>query len=192
MPKRYRWQFDVVLADPPWNWKARSVKGEGRSAKKHYPVMELDRIKDMPIHVLAKPDSVLLLWAIDPMVPQALEVMAAWGYTFKTIGFYWVKENAKKGGFFTGLGYYTRANPEMCLLGTRGKGLAVVRHDVACLVVSPRGRHSEKPAEVRTRIERLFGRVRRLEVFARQRAEGWSAFGNEIKSNVAIPMRRDD
>lgn len=192
-----RWQFDIIYADPPWHWKAHSAKGEGRSAKRHYPVMSLDEIKDMPITTLAKPDSVLLLWAIDTMIPQALEVMAAWGFTYKTVGFYWAKLNnknltleqavSKRLSFFMGLGYYTRANPEICLLGTRGKGVKVKAHDVARLVVDYRREHSQKPDEVRSRIERLFGgKVRRLELFARTRADGWSAFGNEVRSDVHI------
>lgn len=178
--------YKVIYADPPWSWKAYSQKGEGRSAKNHYSVMRLEDIMGLRVHDIADEDAVLLLWAIDPMLPQALAVMAAWGFEFKTVGFYWVKENAKSPGFFTGLGYYTRANPEQCLLGTRGKGVARVDKSVRKLVVAPRREHSRKPDVVRHLVERLFGDVPRVELFARDKANGWDVWGNEVVSDVSF------
>ena len=115
--------YQVIYADPPWHFRVRSERDESRSAKKHYPVMSLDEIVALPIPKIAAKDSVLLIWAIDPMLDVAFDVIKAWNFKFKTVGFYWVKENIKSGGFFTRLGYYTRANPEQCLLATRGVGL---------------------------------------------------------------------
>src|SRR3990167_10634174 len=150
-------RYNIIYADPPWSWRAYSEKGEGRSAKNHYNVMSLEDIKALPVGDWADKDSVLFLWAIDPMLPQALEVIRSWGFEYKTVGFYWVKQNAKSPGFFTGLGYYTRANPEQCLLATRGNGLVRVDKSVQKLVIEPRGKHSQKPDEVRNRIVKLFG-----------------------------------
>jgi N6-adenosine-specific RNA methylase IME4 len=177
-------KYQLIYCDPPWLWKARSSKGEGRSAKNHYSVMTLDDIKCLPVAKIAEKDSVLLMWAIDPMLPQALEVIQAWGYTYKTVAFYWAKTNTKSEGFAVGCGYYTRANPEMCLLATKGKGLSRVSKSVRRLVVAPRGRHSEKPDEVRKRIVQLFGDVSRIELFARMQVPGWIAWGNEVENST--------
>src|SRR5687767_8623962 len=144
--------YQLIYADPPWHFRARSEKGESRSAKKHYPVMSLADIAAVPVSKIAAKNSVLLMWAIDPMLNVAFDVIRAWGFTFKTVAFYWVKKNIKSAGFFTGLGYYTRANPEQCLLATRGAGLKRKDRSVQRLIVSPRGRHSEKPTEAYPRI----------------------------------------
>ena len=170
--------YGAILADPPWSWQARSPKGEGRSAKRHYPVMPLADIKALPVRRVAADDCAMFLWCIDSMLPQALEVIEAWGFTYKTVAFTWIKQNRASDGFFTGMGYWTRANPEMCLLATRGRPKRVA-HDVQQLVIAPRGRHSEKPAEVHKRIERLVAGPY-LELFARRPAEGWDVWGNEV------------
>lgn len=115
--------YQLIYADPPWAFRARSEKGESRSAKNHYNVMSLADIRALPVADLAESDSVLLMWIIDPMVEEGYHVMRAWGFTPKTVGFYWIKQNKSGVGFFTGLGYYTRANPEQCILGVKGKGL---------------------------------------------------------------------
>lgn len=152
--------------------------------------MSLTDIAAMPVSKIAAKNSVLLMWAIDPMLNVALEVIKAWGFIFKTLGFYWVKENVKSGGFFTGLGYYTRANPEQCLLATRGAGLKRKDRSVPRLIVAPRGRHSEKPVEAYNRIEQLFGNVSRIELFARNRRSGWDAFGNQVKGSICLTTLR--
>ncbi len=178
--------YKIILADPPWTFKVWSDKGKGRSAENHYPVMSLDDIKSLDIASIADEDSVLFLWAIDPMLDRAFEVIEAWGFTYKTVGFYWIKTNVKTDGFFTGLGYYTRANPEQCLLATRGKTLERLDKGVRKLVVAPRGRHSQKPREVQDGITRLFGDLPRVELFARERVAGWDSWGNEIDSDLTI------
>lgn len=146
---------------------------------RHYPTMTLATIKALPVPAIAAPDSVLLLWVVDTHLEQAFEVLHAWGFTFKTVAFYWRKLN-RDGSEFMGLGHYTRANPEQCWLATRRRGLPVARHDVRRLISAPRGRHSAKPPEARTRIEQLFGQRRRVELFARERAPGWESAGNEV------------
>jgi N6-adenosine-specific RNA methylase IME4 len=178
--------YQLIYADPPWHFRVRSEKGEGRSAKNHYDVMSTADIADLPVVDLAAADSVLLMWVIDPMIEEGYQVMRAWGFTPKTVGFYWVKENVKSAGFFTGLGYYTRANPEQCILGVRGRGLPRRDRGVKRLLIAPRGQHSEKPEEAYERIERLFGEVRRLELFARRRRAGWDAFGNQVEGSISL------
>lgn len=178
-------EYDIVYADPPWKFKIRSPKGDGRSASQHYPLMTLDDIKRLPVPDLSAKNSVLFLWATDPMLLQALDVVRHWGFTYKTVGFYWVKTNAD-GNYWMGLGYYTRANPELCLLATRGDGLRRISKNVRRLVVAPRGRHSAKPPEVRQRIVDLFGSQRRVELFAREQVPGFAVWGDQVESTPEV------
>lgn len=176
--------FKAILTDPPWSFTTWSDKGKGRSPDKHYPVMALEDIKKMKINLLCAPDACLFLWVIDPMLKQGIEVMEAWGFTYKTVAFTWVKENLKSPGYFTGLGYWTRANPEMCLLGTVGSPPRKAKN-VQQLVVSPRREHSRKPDEIYHRIESLTDGPY-LELFARHKRPGWSSWGNEVGNSDDI------
>lgn len=175
-------RYGAILADPPWYFRNYSKAGEGRNAVSHYDCLTTKQIAALPIADLAADDCTLFLWAIDPMIPQALDLMAAWGFTFKTVAFYWVKLNRagpKDAEYFTGLGYWTRANPETCLLGVRGKP-ARLHRDVRRLIVSPRREHSRKPDEIRDRIVRLVGGPY-LELFARASVPGWDCWGDQTK-----------
>ena len=171
-------KYGVIYADPPWLFKTRSDKGKDKSPEKHYPCMSLADIISLPVSDIAKPDSVLLMWVVDPLLDQAFKVIDAWGFTYKTVGFTWAKTNKNTMGFFTGLGYWTRGNPEMCLLATRGRPKRINK-DVAQLVVSERRRHSEKPL-LHKDIERLVDGPY-LEMFARKKHfENWDYWGNEV------------
>jgi N6-adenosine-specific RNA methylase IME4 len=144
--------------------------------------MSLADIKALPVGELAARDCALLLWATDPMLTQALDVMAAWGFRYKTVGFYWTKTN-KDGSPFTGCGYWTRANPEQCLLGTRGNPKRQAK-DVRRWIVAPRREHSRKPDEVYTRVERLLPGPY-CDLFSRERRAGWDSFGNQVDKFTA-------
>lgn len=179
-------KFGVIYADPPWAFKVRSDKGMDRSAEQHYSTMSLADIKALPVERVAAPDCALLMWVTDPFLEQGLEVMNAWGFTFKTVGFLWAKLRRKAGedalasdasSYHVGMGYYTRANPEICLLGTRGRPQRLHK-DVRRLIVAPVREHSRKPDETHDRVERLFPGPY-LELFARQTRPGWSVWGNE-------------
>lgn len=173
-------KYGVILADPPWYWRAYSAKGEGRGAVNHYDCLSLDGLMAMrgQIDEYAAADCALFLWAIDPMLPEALALIDAWGFRYKTVGFYWVKTNRKSPGFSTGLGYWTRANPEQCLFATRGAPVRLAR-DVSRLLVAPRREHSRKPDEVYPAIERLVAGPY-LELFARTRRAGWDCCGDQV------------
>lgn len=158
--------YSAIYADPPWRFATYSAKGKGRSPEAHYDCMSLDDIKALPVADLAAPDCCLFLWVTNPTLPQALDVMAAWGFTYKTVAFCWIKPR------FMGLGYWTRANAELCLLGTRGKPKRRSA-SVRMLVESPRLQHSRKPDEVRAGIERLVTGPY-VELFARETAPGWA------------------
>lgn len=178
-------KYKVIYADPPWTFTTYSAKGKGRSAEAHYPCMSFDEIRSIPVADWAAPDSVLLLWVTDPLLPKGLELIDAWGFTYKTVGFYWAKLKKSadavqldEHSFFAGLGYWTRANPEQCLLATRGSPKRIAK-DVRRLIVSPRREHSRKPDQVYGRIERLAPGPY-LELFARGRRAGWDTWGNQV------------
>jgi N6-adenosine-specific RNA methylase IME4 len=168
--------YDLILADPPWRFVSWGQSLVGR--QNHYQRMETPDICALPVKDVAARDSVLLLWATGPRLPDALEVMQAWGFTYKSLAFTWVKVNADYSPAI-GTGYYTRANAELCLLGRRGNGLPVRANDVPNIIVSRRRGHSEKPGGQYDHIKRLFGPVRCLELFARQWVPGWDVWGDE-------------
>jgi len=177
-------KYKVILADPPWRFQTYSEKGRGRCPDGsvgafHYSTMSLEEIKALPVAEWAAPNCTLFLWGTNPLLPQALEVMAAWGFTYKTKAFCWVKKT-KWGKEHIGTGYYTRANPEDCWLGTRGKPKRVSA-SVRQLIHARVREHSRKPDEIYGRIEELMGDVPRLEMFARQKWPGWDAWGLETE-----------
>lgn len=183
-------RFKVVLADPPWSYndKGRAEPfARYRGVENHYRTMPLAEIKALPVSKLAADDACLFLWVCSPLIAEALELIPAWGFKYKTIAFTWVKTN-RFGEPFCGLGRWTRSSVELCLLATRGKPQRVAA-DVRQAVVEPfdeevlqaqRGAHSAKPPEVRDRIVRLMGDVPRVELFAREHAPGWHAWGNQL------------
>jgi N6-adenosine-specific RNA methylase IME4 len=186
--------YRVVYADPPWRFATFSDKGKGRSAEAHYGCMTLPEIRSLPVGSWAATESVLFLWTTDPMLRHALDVIEAWGFTYKTVAFYWVKLNKGRDGifmtprdFFTGMGFWTRANPELCLLATRGKPRRKAT-DVAKLLVAARREHSRKPEETYRRIERLVDGPY-LELFARASQPGWDMLGNQAGLFDGGPVR---
>src|SRR5262245_10304813 len=188
-----RRKYGAIYADPPWSFRNWSAKGTGRNAISHYDCLDLRALAALPIADLAADDCALFLWATDPLLPRALELIEAWGFEYKTVGFYWVKLNraAKHDAdFFTGLGYWTRANPEQCLLATRGKPARRAK-DVKRLVVDKRREHSRKPDCIRERIERLVAGPY-LELFARETQPGWECWGKEVTlfDRGSVPTRR--
>jgi N6-adenosine-specific RNA methylase IME4 len=187
-------QYKVVYADPPWTFATYSRKGKGRNAEAYYDCMSLTDIKAIPVNNWAAEDCVLLLWTTDPLLSTAFEVINAWGFTYKTVGFYWAKLKKNMAtpvysdaDFFTGLGFWTRANPELCLLATRGHPKRR-RADVRKLIVSPRREHSRKPDEAYERIEALCDGPY-LEMFARSSRPGWDPWGAEAELRQFGPRR---
>ena len=152
-------------------------------AENHYPTMSIDDICALPVADIAAKDSVLFLWATFPMLPEALRVISAWGFKYKTVAFVWLKQNPKAQSWFFGMGFWTRGNAEICLLATRGNPK---RQDnsVHQFIISPREAHSKKPDEARDKIVRLMGDLPRVELFARQSPPDWDVWGNEIDSTI--------
>ena len=172
----------MIYADPPWRYSAKKVQG---AAEHHYPTMSIDELCALPVADLAAPDSALFLWATFPQLPEALRLIHAWGFVYKTVAFVWLKQNRKSEGWFYGLGFWTRANAEVCLLATRGhpKRQAANVHQ---FIISPVREHSRKPDEAREKIVALMGDVPRVELFARQIPPGWDVWGNEVESSAEL------
>jgi N6-adenosine-specific RNA methylase IME4 len=170
--------YSVIYADPPWRYGDKCLHRGG--AERHYPTLSVKQIARLNVREISAPDSFLFLWVTNPFIVRGVHSYIAerWGFTLKTIAFVWAKTNGN-GEPSTGMGHYTRANPECCFLGVRGHPERAAA-DVNSLVLSPRLEHSAKPPEVRDRIVRLCGNVPRIELFARETAAGWAAWGNEI------------
>lgn len=175
-------KYNIIYADPPWTFKTYSEKGsEYKSAANHYSLMCKEDIQNLPVKDLAADDCVLFLWVTFPCLEEGLELIKAWGFTYKTCAFNWVKRNKKSDSYFWGLGYWTRSNSEICLLATKGhpKRLSKSVHQIVDARIRE---HSRKPDEVRERIVDLCGDLPRIELFARQRCEGWDCWGNELRT----------
>jgi N6-adenosine-specific RNA methylase IME4 len=174
--------YQIVYADPPWSYDDKASAGKRGSSYK-YPTMTIAQLESMPVASIVTPDATLFLWVTMPLVQEGLQVMKAWGFEYKTCAFTWVKRTTKSGKLFWGMGNWTRSNPEMCLLGVRGKPKRVSA-GVHSVVESVIEEHSKKPDEVRSRIVGLMGDVPRIELFARARVEGWDAWGNELNGRM--------
>ena len=176
-------KYDVVYADPPWEYRQSGSKTNSRGmAKQHYETMNTDEICRLPVRSICNDKTICFMWATFPNIDQALKVMASWGFTYKTAAFVWVKKNKKINSNFWGMGAWTRANAEVCLIGISSKTKAsecVKSHAVHQIIEAPIEEHSKKPAETRKRIEKMLGQTKRIELFARQHAEGWDCWGNE-------------
>lgn len=177
-------KYDIIYADPPWDYKqSGTVKYTRGMAKWHYQTMTTDDICKLPVRNLAKDDTILLMWATFPNFPEAIRVIKEWGFIYKTAAFVWVKENKRSDSLFWGMGAYTRANAEVCLIAVSKKTKAtqiVKSHAVHQIVLSPIEEHSKKPNEVMKRISDLFGEVSKIELFARNQVENWDCWGNEV------------
>ncbi len=175
-------QYQVIYADPPWKYNSRAnhkTRFRG-GACGHYPLMSMKEIKDLPVKNIADDNAVLFLWTTFPYLKEQIEVFEAWGFKYKTVAFNWVKLNSQNLKPFFGVGYYTKSNAEVCLLGTRGKVLKPATNKISSIILSPRREHSRKPDEARKNIELLYPNTKRIELFARKQVAGWDCIGNDI------------
>ena len=171
-------KFEVIYADVPWQYN-NPKNHDPAMGGISYPTMSIDEIKSLPVAEIADKNCSLFFWATMPKLEQAFEVIRAWGFMPTTTAFTWVKTNPKSEGIYSGMGHWTNGNAELCLFAKKGRPKRVARN-VKQIVMSPRGKHSVKPGEVRDRIVRLMGDVPRVELFARQEAPGFTSIGNDI------------
>lgn len=167
-------KYNIIYADPPWQY----WDGGNKNQAEHYKTMTIDEICELPIKDIAAEDSVLFLWVTYPILDAAFRVIESWGFKYSTAAFVWVKKNRAQDTPFFGCGAWTRANSELCLLATKG---TVQRLDasISQIIESPIEEHSKKPDIVRGLIERLVGKLPRVELFCRYPADGWDVWGNE-------------
>lgn len=203
-------KYKLIYADPAWEFKVwNRDTGQGRSAEAHYRTMPLKEICALPIKQLADDNCVLFIWAVWPSLPDAFKVIDAWGFEYKTLAWEWIKLNKLWTKFlpkvFTqenlvyntwlprlfaiGLGHYTRANPEPCLLAVKKKGRApVATRKERNLLFAPLRKHSQKPVEAYAKMDRLYPLAwPRLELFARNSYEGWEHWGHEAQDSIQMP-----
>jgi N6-adenosine-specific RNA methylase IME4 len=178
-------KYQIIYADPPWEYKQSGSKTNSRGmAKQHYPTMSTKDICNLPIDRIKTDSTILFMWATFPNMGEALKVIDAWGFEYKTAAFVWVKKNKKNTNTnFWGMGAYTRANAEVCLLAVSKNTKAskqVLRHDIHQIIEAPIERHSKKPDIVRDKITQLGGEVPSIELFAREHISGWDCWGNEV------------
>ncbi len=183
-------KYNIIYADPPWEYKQSGSKTNSRGmAKQHYNTMSTDEICKLPIKDIKTEDAICFMWATFPNIAEALKVLEAWGFEYKTAAFVWIKKNKKSNTNFWGMGAYTRANAEVCLLGISKNTKAskqVLVHNIHQIIEAPIEEHSKKPDIVREKIVELLGDLPRVELFARQKTEGWDVWGNEVDCNLEI------
>ena len=170
-------KYKIIYADPPWSYKDKALAGN-RGACCKYPVMNIDDIKNLPVKGIADDDCILFLWVTFPKLNECFEVIESWGFNYKTVAFTWVKKY-KNGGNFMGMGRWTRANAEICLLATKGKPKRI-NAGVRQIIESVPEQHSKKPDIVRDKIVELCGDLSRIELFARNESVKWETWGNEV------------
>lgn len=180
-------KYQIIYADPPWSYyndsdalpDCTTNKGMRRPP---YPVLGSETIQRIPVEDIAAENAILFMWTTDYHLERAMKVIENWGFSYKTVGFVWSKRN-KKGEPVCFMGAYTlKSGVELCLLATKGKDTTklVKNHKVRSYLESPREHHSKKPDEIRNRIVELCGDIPRIELFAREKFDGWDAWGNEI------------
>lgn len=172
-------KYSVIYADPPWHYDA--WKNRNGIAENHYNTMKIEEIIEMKdtIQKISDKNCVLFLWVTFPCLLEGLRTLHEWGFKYKTCGFTWFKRNKVSDTWFFGLGHWTRANAEICLIAIKGT-IKKVSNKVSQIVDTHIEEHSRKPEIVRDRIVELVGDLPRIELFARKNADGWDCWGNEI------------
>lgn len=178
-------KYQIIYADPPWSYNDK-MAGHSFSLDHEYETQSSDWIGKLPVKEITDDNAVLFMWAVSPQIPQAIDVMESWGFKYKTVAFCWVKQSKNK-KILSNLGRWTMGGMEVCLLGVKGKPNRW-RQDksIKQLVFAERTRHSQKPNEVRNRIVQLLGDRKRIELFAREKTQGWDIWGNELKNDIEL------
>ena len=173
-------KYNIIYADPPWTYKTWTAKGGHKSASAHYPTMKKEEIQAMGdiIKNISDDNCILFLWVTMPNLIEGIELIEKWGFKYKTLGFCWNKKT-KYGKNVSNLGRWTMGNVECCFIATKGKPQRISKN-IKQLIIAERTKHSKKPDETRDRIVELMGDLPRIELFARQYAEGWDCWGNEV------------
>ena len=178
-------KYNIIYADPAWSYKDKRDKHPRLcgGASVHYNTKTIENIKNLPVNDIADDNCMLFMWATFPNLQEALDVIKSWGFKYKTLGFSWIKTNKKNGKPFFGIGYYTKSNCEVCLIGVKGKPIKE-SNKISSVLLEPREEHSKKPDIVREKIVELVGDLPRIELFAREKINGWDTWGNELSLHL--------
>ena len=184
-------KYQIIYADPPWDFRGYDLKKEARYVGNKYKVQSKEWIENLAIKEISDENCVLFLWTTMPKLNEVFDLIRKWGFEYKTVAFTWVKKNKKSNSWFWGMGRWTRANAELCLLATKGnpKKISSSVHSVIDTSIEE---HSKKPSEVRKRIVELMGDLPRIELFARKKNtlfdefKGWDVWGNEVESDIEL------
>lgn len=190
-------KYQIIYADPPWSYRDKALAGN-RGANCKYPTQSKEWIESLPIKEISDNNCCLFLWVTMPKLNEVFDLFRNWGFEYKTCAFVWIKTNneteSNQASFvednfasFVGMGSWTRANAELCLLGTKGKPKRIDA-SVRQIIYSPIQRHSKKPKEAKERIVSLVGNLPRIELFAREKHEGWDVWGNEVDSDIELKV----
>lgn len=181
-------KYQIILADPPWSYNDKRDKHPRLcgGATVHYPTMTLNNIQTLKIIDITANDAVLFLWTTFPLLEEGLQVMKAWGFKYKTLGFSWIKTNKCSGTPFFGIGFYTKSNCEVCLMGVKGKTIKPAVNTVSSCIIAPRREHSRKPDEAKRGIELMYPDRSKIELFAREKTPSWDVWGNEVESDIEL------
>jgi len=182
-------KYQIIYADPPWKYRQGKSMGTNfqGAADAQYPCLDYKEIGELPIKKLSEEKCILFLWVTFPMLKEGIYVLEQWGFTYKTVAFTWLKTNNSNLKFFFGIGYYTKSNAEICLLGTKGSAHSLVKdNSISQVIITPKTKHSRKPQEARNKIVQLVGDLPKIELFARNKTEGWDVWGNEVDSDIEL------
>ena len=181
-------KYKIIYADPPWQYNNKSLNRGG--AERHYQTTCDADLEKIDVASVCDDNCIIFMWATFPKIKSAIELMESWGFEYKTNGFTWVKKNKIADSWFWGMGSWTRANAEVCLIGVKGKPKRIGK-GVHSVIDTKIGEHSKKPSLARSRIIELMGDIPRLEMFAREKNEGWDVFGNEAPDSVHIGKKNN-
>jgi N6-adenosine-specific RNA methylase IME4 len=189
-------RYNIIYADPPWTyhlghtkmfegWNIHNPKRKMQTATAFYKTMSTYEICRLPVENIADKNCLLFLWTTNPSLPDALKVIEAWGFSYLTVGFVWIKKNPNSQRLKLGLGYYTRPSAEMCLLAKKGT-IRPIDRSVYQVHQKEVGRHSEKPDLFRIQIVKLCGDLPRIELFSRHKIPGWDQWGNQVPDHTPV------
>jgi site-specific DNA-methyltransferase (adenine-specific) len=188
--------YNIIYADPPWAYRSKGMYQETFPKRKqirkyqgvneHYSTMDITKICTLDVEKIAAKNCALFLWVTDSHLPEALRLIKEWGFKYRSIAFIWIKRSSR-GKLCANVGAWTMKNAEICLIATKGNmAKNKVANNIYQIIDEERTTHSKKPEEARRRIERIFGGLPKIELFARQKVEGWDAWGNEVESDINL------
>ena len=176
--------YDIIYADPPWQYESL---GHFRKKGMPYPTLDIEQLKLLPVEDIAAKDSILFLWTTGPQLDISIDLIPHWGYKFITVGFVWDK-------VLINPGFYTLSSAEFCLIARRGK-IPTPRgsRNVKQMFTQKRTKHSKKPNEIREKINDMFPKQSKIELFARRPSTNrWDAWGNQADDNIIVEEKNKE